>query len=278
MGRGLKSSRFVRAVLAPSSDGIRTRFNSRPTVGAPMTWSAPQRYLAEFIGTFGLLLFGGGTAVFTLDQGDPLSRVAVVSGAFGLTIVGAVYALGDVSGGHFNPAVTLSMAMNKRMPARDVLPYLVAQVFGGLAGIAIVAGVASGSSGGWHVALQSGLGSQCYAGNGSGCGYSVGSVFLLELALTFVFVLVIQLVTRPESSARNLAPAAIGLTLVVTNLAGITIDGASINPARSFAPALVTTLAGGPMWPIDQAWLFVVAPILGGLLAAAVEMILRPRM
>lgn len=242
-----------------------------------MTWSSSQKYLAEFLGTFGLLLFGGGAAVTTLGYGDPTARVAVVSFAFGLAVLGLAYAFGDISGGHFNPAVTLSMALNRRMPMRDVVPYLVAQIVGGIVGIAAVVGIVHGSSSQWQLGLSSGFGSQCYAGNGSPCGFSLGSAFLIELALTFVFVLVIQLVTRPESSTRNLAPAAIGLTLAITNFVAIPVDGASMNPVRSFAPAVLASLSGGPSWPIDQAWLFFVAPILGGLLAALVEMWLRPK-
>ena len=242
-----------------------------------MAWTAAQRYLAEFLGTFGLLLFGGGAAVTTMGYGDLTARDGVVAFAFGLAVFGLAYAFGDVSGGHFNPAVTLSMALNRRLPARDVLPYIVAQFVGGFVGIATIAAIVHGSSAQWTLGLGNGFGSQCYSGNGSGCGFSMGSVFLIELALTFVFVLVIQLVTRPESSARNLAPAAIGITLAVTNFVAIPVDGASINPIRSFAPALMTTLAGGPSWPIEQSWLFWVAPILGGLLAGAVEMWLRPK-
>ncbi|HUI38315.1 MAG TPA: aquaporin, partial [Thermoplasmata archaeon] len=113
-----------------------------------MTWAAWQRYLAEFVGTFALLLFGGGAAVFTLGDAafDPLSRVAVVSLAFGFILVALAYAFGDISGGHFNPAVTISMAVSRRMPALEVIPYLVAQVLGGLTGISVVAAIASGSS------------------------------------------------------------------------------------------------------------------------------------
>lgn len=242
-----------------------------------MAWSAAQRYLAEFLGTFGLLLLGGGTAVSTLYYGDFTARDGVVAIAFGVGLLALAYVFGDVSGGHFNPAVTLSMALNRRMPLRDVVPYVIAQVFGGIVGIGTVAAVVHGSSSQWTVALSSGFGSQCYAGNGSGCGYALGSVFLLELALSFVFILVIQLVTRPESSAKNLAPLAIGGALAVGNLIAIPIDGASLNPVRSFSPAVLTSLASGPSWPLAESWLFWVAPILGGLLAAVVEMWLRPK-
>jgi aquaporin Z len=242
-----------------------------------MAWSATQRYLAEFLGTFALLLFGGGAAVFSLGEiGN--ARVVLVSAAFGLTVLGAAYAFGDISGGHFNPAVTLSMAFSRRMPMKDVIPYLVAQILGGIIGIAVVFGIAHGSATSFLQAQNAALGSQCYSGSGapSGCMFGVGSVFLIELALTFVFVLIIQLVTRPENGAKNLAPIAIGLTLVVTNLVAINVDGASINPVRSFSPALLSTYWSSATWAIQESWLFWVAPILGGLLASVVESMLRP--
>ena len=247
-----------------------------------MAWTNSQKYLAEFLGTFALLLFGGGAAVTSIGVGDPLSRVVLVSMAFGLTVLGAAYALGDISGGHFNPAVTLSMAFSKRMPMADVVPYLVAQVVGGLAGIlVIIAIVHGGPSLVWSTDQASGFGSQSYAetANSAPGGFALGSVFLIELALTFVFVLVIQLVTRPENGTKNLAPAAIGLTLLVTNLVAIPVDGASMNPVRSLSPAIATAISGSgaPSWPIGQVWIFLVAPILGGILAAIVEMWLRPK-
>ncbi|MCI4362181.1 MAG: aquaporin, partial [Thermoplasmata archaeon] len=168
-----------------------------------MAWTSTQKYLAEFLGTFALLLFGGGAAVFSL--GDPgNARVVLVSAAFGLTVLGAAYAFGDVSGGHFNPAVTLSMALSKRMPMKDVVPYLAAQILGGIVGMGVVFGIVHGSSIPFTLAQGAALGSQCYSGSGApaGCSYAIGSVFLIELALTFIFVLVIQMVTRAESGAK----------------------------------------------------------------------------
>jgi aquaporin Z len=247
-----------------------------------MAWTTGQKYLAEFLGTFALLLFGGGAAVTSLSGGfvvDPLSRVILVSLAFGIAVIGAAYALGEISGGHFNPAVTISMAANRRMPWQDVIPYILAQLAGALAGIGLIAGVVHGYMPAWNTAVNAGFGSQCYSGNNSPCNFAWGSVLLLEIGLTFAFVLVIQLITRPGNGAKNLAPVGIGLTLAVTNLVAIPIDGASINPVRSFAPALLTLVTTGnasaQMWAIDQSWMFWVAPILGGLLAALVEYFLR---
>jgi len=242
-------------------------------MGPPMAWTASQRYLGEFVGTFALLLFGGGAAVFTLGGGDPLSRVVVVSASFGFVLVALAYTFGDVSGGHFNPAVTVSMALSKRMAPADIAPYLVAQIAGGLVGIAVVAGIVSGSSAQLANAQNAALGSQCFSGWGApaGCGYSLGAVFLIELALAFVFVLVIQMVTRSESGVGKLAPLAIGLTLLVTNLIAIPVDGASLNPVRSFSPALLAVVWPSARWAISESWLFWVAPILGGVLASMVE-------
>jgi aquaporin Z len=238
-----------------------------------MAAAAGQRYLAEFLGTFGLLLAVGGAAVFSFPPVSPEARVIQVSLAVGFAVAGLIYAFGDVSGGHFNPAVTLSLALSGRMPRRDVVPYIVMQVLGGVLGMAVILGIDAGWSTGLSNAQSSALASQCYSGFGAptGCHYAWYSVFLVELALTFVFVLVIQLVTRPNNTARNLAPMAIGVLLAVTNLVAIPVDGASINPARSFAPALVSVIWPSARWAIVQVWIFWVAPILGGLLASGVE-------
>ncbi len=249
-----------------------------------MTAPAYQRYLAEFLGTFGLLLFGGGAAVFSLGALqapalEPIARVVLVSVAFGAVLTGLIYVFGDISGGHFNPAVTVSMAVRGRLPWRDFVPYLVAQVLGGIVGIAVVAGIASGNAGLYSTAQSYALASQCYAWSGvapAGCGYSLASVLLIEIALSFVFILVIQRVTRPESGAKNLAPFAIGLLLLVTNLVAIPVDGASLNPVRSFSPALLSAVWSGSRWAIEESWAFWVAPVIGGLLAALVDRLMGP--
>jgi aquaporin Z len=156
-----------------------------------------------------------------------------------------------------------------------------AQVVGGLVGVLTVAGVARGASQGWSTLVGISFASQSYNWSmypGTSA-YGVGSVFLFEVALTFVFVLVIQRVTRPENGTKNLAPLAIGLTLLAGNLIGIGIDGASFNPARSFAPAIVSQIwppAGGA-FALAESWIFWVAPLIGGILAALVEMwVFRP--
>ncbi|HEV2449041.1 MAG TPA: aquaporin [Thermoplasmata archaeon] len=245
-----------------------------------MAASMSQRIVAEFLGTFGLLLIGGGAAVFTLPTFDFTSRDVAVSLAFGGVLLALAYAFGDLSGAHFNPAVTVSLATSGRFKWADVPGYLIAQILGGLVGIAVVYGIVTGGgSEVSSVAQGAALGSQCFSGFGApaGCGYTVGAVFLIEVALGFVFILVIQLVTRPESSAKNLAPVAIGLALVVTNLMAIPVDGASLNPVRSFSPALISAIAWpSARWAIQESWLFWIAPIVGGALAAIAERVLRP--
>lgn len=240
-----------------------------------------QRYLAEFLGTFAVLFFVTGAAVFTsLSGGAGPSRIFLISASVGIAVAGGIYALGEISGGHFNPAVTLSMAMSRRMPGRDVVPYILAQVAGAIAGALVILGVAYGNATVWGDAnsgvIGSAIASQGYNAFGAPYTYGIGSVFLLELALTFLFVLVIQFVTRPENGAKNLAPLAIGLTLLATNLVGIPVDGASLNPARSLAPALLSVGWSSAQWAIKEVWLFWLAPILGGLLASIVEAVFRP--
>lgn len=245
-----------------------------------MTWSAGQRYLAEFLGTFGLLLSVTGAALFSLNAGpifDPLSRVMLISLAIGAGLIGMIYAFGDLSGAHLNPAVTVAMFAAGRIKARDVVPYIVAQLLGGVLGVAVIAGVAYGSSNLWSLATAStaALASQGYSGNGSPYTVGWGSVFLLEVVFTFFLVHVILFSTRSDNFSKNLAPLGIGLTLLMINLVAIPIDGASVNPARSFAPAVLAAYFSGDQWAIQQNWLFWVAPIVGGLLAAGVERMLR---
>ena len=176
-----------------------------------MTWSAGQRYLAEFLGTFGLLLSVTGAALFSLNAGpifDPLSRVMLISLAIGAGLIGMIYAFGDLSGAHFNPAVTVAMYAAGRFKARDVVPYVVAQVLGGILAVAVIAGVTYGSSSLWSLATASGaaLASQGYSGNGSPYSLAWGSVFLLEVVFTFFLVHVILFSTRSDNFSKNLAP------------------------------------------------------------------------
>ncbi len=248
---------------------------------AAMSWSSGQRYLAEFLGTFTLLLSVSGAALLSLNVPviDPISRVVLISFALGLGVIGAVYAFGDLSGAHFNPAVTIGFWLSGRLKARDVVPYIVAQLLGGILGLAVIAGVAYGSGTLWSSASSGGvaLASQGFSGGGSPYTVGLGSVFLLEVVFTFLLVEVALFATRPENFSKNLAPLGIGLTLVMTNLVAIPIDGASINPARSFAPALLSYAFSPDHWALQQDWLFWVAPLVGALIAAGIERLLRPR-
>jgi aquaporin Z len=248
-----------------------------------MPWSAGQRYLAEFLGTFGLLVAVTGAALLSLnrDLGATLfdARVLLISFSLGLGVLGMLYVFGNISGGHFNPAVTVAMWLTGRTKATDAAAYVVAQVAGGIVGVATVAGVAHGSTYLWGLVTSPGtaLASQGYAGNGSPYTVAAGSVFLLEVALTFLLVMVFLLATRTDGFAKNLAPVGIALTLTMTNLIGIPIDGASVNPARSFAPAVLSWGFSGDGWALRQDWIFWVAPIVGGAIAVLVEFALRPK-
>jgi aquaporin Z len=173
--------------------------------------------------------------------------------------------------------VTIAAWVSGRTPARDVIPYILAQVAGGVLGMGVIAAIAYGNSNLFSVAQASALASQCY-GSDNGCaGFTLASVFLIEVVFTFFLVMVILFSTRTEGSAKNLAPIGIGLTLLMTNLVAIPIDGASINPARSFAPAVLSSMWSNGNWAIGQDWLFWVAPIVGGLFAAVLDRALRAK-
>jgi aquaporin Z len=245
-----------------------------------MPASAYQRYFAEFLGTFALLLFGVGTAEMTLNASFAVEgRYLAISFAFGIVVMAGAFAFGELSGAHFNPAVTISMAVSRKMPRGDIVPYLVAQLLGALLGVEVILAIAQATTGNLLSLVQANaLTSQGYAGNGAPPQFmtSLGGVFLLELVLTFFFVLVIHRVTRDGSWSRMLGPVAIGFTLFLTQLVAIPIDNASINPYRSLAPALISQVWPSSHWAIVEVWLFLVAPILGGLLAAGVDMVLSP--
>jgi aquaporin Z len=251
-------------------------------VSAPMTWSAGQRYAAEFLGTFALVFSISAGALFTVGFAavDPLARITLASLAIGFGAIAAIYMFGDISGGHLNPAVTLGLFVAGRFKARDVVPYIVAQVAGGIVAVATVAGVAYGSASLWGGVISPGvaLASQGYSGNGSPYAVAIGSVFLLEVAITFLLVLTVAYATRSDGFAKNLAPMAIGLVILMVNLVAIPIDGCSANPARSFAPAILSAYFSGDQWAIQQNWMFWVAPIVGGLLAGVVARMMREPM
>ncbi|NRP13663.1 Aquaporin Z 2 [Aliiroseovarius sp. xm-m-379] len=213
--------------------------------------------VAEFIGTMSLVLFGCGAAV--IAGGD--IGLTGISFAFGLALIGMAYGIGNVSGCHINPAVTIGAVIAGRLPSSKALTYILAQLAGAVAGAAILFVIASGKGGGFDVST-SGLGQ-----NGWGAGYlgeyNMMSAFVFELVATFLFVVVILGATG-SGAPGAVAGIAIGLTLVVIHLVGINVTGVSVNPARSFGPAL---FAGGHA--ISQLWLFILAPVLGAAAAGA---------
>jgi len=219
-----------------------------------------KKYLAEFFGTFWLVLGGCGSAVISAafpGVGIGLLGVAL---AFGLTVLTMVYAIGHISGAHLNPAVTVGLWVGGRIKANEVLPYIVSQVLGGIAGAGILYLIASGQIG---FDINSGLASNGYAEHSPG-GYSLLSGFVSEVVMTFFFLFVI-LGATDERAQKGLAGLAIGLSLTLIHLISIPVTNTSVNPARSTGPAI---FVGG--WALSQLWLFWVAPIIGAILAGFV--------
>ena len=219
---------------------------------------------AEVLGTFILVLGGCGTAVLATSANGLSVGTLGVSFAFGLTVVVGAFALGHVSGAHFNPAITLGLVAGKRFPAADAPAYIAAQVIGGLLAAATLYGIASGID---TFDIDSSV-PGAFAANGfddlSPGGYNLAACFLVEVVLTAVFLLVIMGATRVGSPAGT-APLAIGLALTLIHLISIPVTNTSVNPARSTSQAV---FVGGDYIP--QLWLFWVAPILGGVIGALV--------
>ncbi len=212
------------------------------------------KYAAELIGTFVLVFIGCGSAVIA---GGHIGFLGI-SFAFGISVLAMAYAIGPISGCHINPAITIAMLVAGKISAKDTVGYIIAQVLGAILGAAVLMVIAKGM-----VGYAGGLGTNGY-GELSPDKYSMQSAIIAEIVLTFIFLMVIF-----GSTAKNAAPGfaglAIGLSLTIIHLVGIPIDGTSVNPARSFGPAL---LAGGEA--LSQVWVFIVAPIIGGILAAIV--------
>ncbi len=231
-----------------------------------------RKLFAEMLGTALLVFFGVGVA--TLSFGFKLAGMSTSAGivatalAFGLVMVIMAYAIGPISGAHINPAVTMGFLVSRRMSVGDAVSYWVAQIIGGLVGAWLLY-VIFGSIAGYSTATT-GLGTDGY-GAQSMINLGVGGAFLAETILTFSFVLVVLTVTT-KAAATSVSGLAIGLALATVHLVGIPLTGTSVNPARSIGPAV---FVGGPA--MGQLWLFVVAPLLGGALAALVSMYLYPR-
>jgi aquaporin Z len=220
-----------------------------------------KKFLAELIGTFCLVLFGCGAAVVSgVSSGGPDGiGLLGISLAFGLAVVVMAYAIGPISGCHINPAITISMLVAGKIKAGDAVSYIIAQLAGATAAAAVLYLIQKGMPD--FVFGEYALGSNGW-GEGYGGGYSTTSAFITEAVLTFLFLFVIFATTSKQGNS-NMAGLAIGLTLVLIHLVAIPITGTSVNPARSFGPAI---FAGGKA--ISQIWLFIAAPLAGGILAA----------
>ena len=209
-----------------------------------------KKYIAEFIGTFTLVFFGTGIAVVS---GGGLVATAL---AFGLAIIASAYVIGSISGCHVNPAVSFAMVLDKRMDIKDFVGYVIGQVAGAFAGTGLL----------YFVLNETVIGTKNLGANGfdalSAANISMAGAFVVEVVLTLIFVYTILGVTK-DSTKSNVAPIVIGLTLTFVHLLGIYLTGTSVNPARSLAPAVIQ---GGEA--LEQVWLFILAPLLGGGIAA----------
>lgn len=216
------------------------------------------RLIAEFLGTFWLVLGGCGSAVLAAAFPDVGIGLLGVAFAFGLTVLTMVYAVGHISGGHFNPAVTLGLWAGGRFGAGGIAPYIAAQVIGGLAGAFVLSLIAGGKPG--FDLVASGFAANGFAEHSPGR-YSMGASFITEVVMTFMFLFIILGATDKRAPS-GFAPIAIGLGLTLIHLISIPVTNTSVNPARSTGPAL---LVGG--WAMQQLWLFWLAPILGAVVA-----------
>ncbi len=220
----------------------------------------PAKLTAEFLGTFWLVLGGCGSAVLAAAFPELGIGFVGVALAFGLTVLTAAYALGPISGGHFNPAVTVGLWAGGRFPAAHIGPYILAQLIGAIAAAGVLYVIASGRAG---FDLAAGFAANGYGEHSPG-GYSMGAALTSELVMTFMFLIVILGATHKRAPV-GFAGIAIGLALTLIHLISIPVTNTSVNPARSTAPAL---FVGG--WAIAQLWLFWLAPIVGGAIAGFV--------
>jgi aquaporin Z len=215
---------------------------------------------AEFLGTFWLVFGGCGSAVLAAAFPNLGIGFLGVAFAFGLTVLTMAYGIGHISGCHLNPAVSLGLAVGRRFSWKDVLPYVVAQVLGAVAGAGVLYVIASGRVG---FDLSGGFASNGYGAHSPG-GYSAESAFVAEMILTFMFLMIIQGATD-RRAPQGFAPIAIGLGLTLIHLISIPVTNTSVNPARSTGTAM---FVGG--WALTQLWMFWVAPMLGGAVAGIV--------
>jgi aquaporin Z len=219
--------------------------------------SLSKRSAAEFLGTFWLVFGGCGSAVLAAAFPSLGIGFVGVALAFGLTVLTMAYAIGHISGCHLNPAVTIGLWTGKRIPASDLIPYILAQVLGGIAGAGVLYVIASGKAG---FSVTAGFAANGYGAHSPG-GYTLLACLVAETVLTFMFLMII-LGSTDKRAPKGLAPLAIGFGLTLIHLISIPVTNTSVNPARSTGPAI---FVGD--WAISQLWLFWVAPIVGAALA-----------
>ncbi|CAI0972217.1 aquaporin Z [Serratia quinivorans] len=220
-----------------------------------------KRLFAEFFGTFWLVFGGCGSAVLAAAFPQLGIGFLGVALAFGLTVVTMAYAVGHISGGHFNPAITVGLFAGGRFAAKDVIPYVIAQVIGGIAAAAVLYLIASGKAG--FDATGGGFASNGYGEHSPG-GYSLQSAIVIELVLTAFFLIVIHGVTDKRAPA-GFAPLAIGLTLTLIHLISIPVTNTSVNPARSTGMAIFQGT-----WALQQLWVFWLVPLVGGVIGGLI--------
>ncbi len=226
-----------------------------------------RKYVAELIGTAVLVTLGCGTAMLVGCDAVNGGGYVLTALAFGLVIVGMAYSIGNISGCHINPAVSLGVLMSGGMTAKDFVGYVVAQCLGALAGAGVLAAIFTTGS---VTDMTGGFGSNGLAGvNGSAV-----SGLIVEIVLTFIFVLAILGVTDKKADHGSFAGIVIGLTLTLVHILGIGLTGTSVNPARSFGPAVAAAIAGNTE-PIACLWIFIVGPLAGAALAAVVYKALK---
>lgn len=226
-----------------------------------------KKYLAEFFGTMVLVVMACGVAVAVgCDGAKPNAAYLMTAAAFGLVIVAMAYSVGNISGCHINPAVSLAMLISKKMSAKDFVGYVIAQFLGAIAGAAIL-----GVIFGFDPANSFGCNGLVAA---SSDGIAIGKSIIVEIILTGVFVFAILGVTSKDEYGR-VAGLVIGGALTLVHLLGIALTGTSVNPARSFGPALMAAISGNPE-PLKVVWVFIVAPLIGGALAAIAWKAMQP--
>ncbi|BDD04909.1 aquaporin Z [Aureibacter tunicatorum] len=223
---------------------------------------------AEFIGTFWLVLAGCGSAVLASTSPDTGIGTIGVSLAFGLTILTMIYAFGHISGAHFNPAVTIGLAINGKFNKKELLPYILTQILGAICGAIVLYIIANGKEG-FDI-------NQGFAANGFGQhspgGYSLPTALITEFIMTFMFILII-LGATDELAPKGFAGISIGLSLMLIHMISIPVTNTSVNPARSISQAI---FVGD--WAIQQLWVFLLAPIAGAVMAGMAYKIIRPKL